>query len=244
MSTKYGVYSCRAPAPGAHTAGRASRSVRRKTRSRAAYPERGVRAAQHGHPVTAVPTKRKPGQPVRVRRAGRGRWSAWPCNRSTRTTAWPADSPGRHAAEWREIPILRHGHWTRLEVDLGEARAESTRGGRCSPTPTAGTGGWDTDEFLATAAGPDPARPRTWPRRPGSRSADRALDFGCGAGRLKQRLGRPRRHRSVGVDHPRSRWSDEAIRIKPLPGPGLLHVLRRPAAAVSNDESFELGGPA
>jgi SAM-dependent methyltransferase len=75
-------------------------------------------------------------------------------------------------------------------------------------------GGWDTDEFLATAAGPI-QRVRDLAAAAGLSLGDRALDFGCGAGRLSNGLA-AHVDTVVGVDIAQS-MVDEANRINRFP---------------------------
>ncbi len=75
-------------------------------------------------------------------------------------------------------------------------------------------GGWDTDEFLATAAGPI-QRVRDLAEAAGLSLGERALDFGCGAGRLSNGLA-AHVDTVVGVDIAQS-MVDEAIRINRFP---------------------------
>ncbi|MBB5895239.1 methyltransferase domain-containing protein [Kutzneria kofuensis] len=75
-------------------------------------------------------------------------------------------------------------------------------------------GGWDTDEFLATAAAPI-QRVRELTEAAGLSLGDRALDFGCGAGRLSNGLA-AHVDTVVGVDIAQS-MVDEAVKINRFP---------------------------
>ena len=80
--------------------------------------------------------------------------------------------------------------------------------------PSRRHGGWETDEFLATAAGPI-QRVRDLAAAAGLSLGDRALDFGCGAGRLSNGLA-AHVDSVVGVDIAQS-MVDEANRINRFP---------------------------
>jgi SAM-dependent methyltransferase len=80
--------------------------------------------------------------------------------------------------------------------------------------PERRNGGWDVEEFLATAVEPV-ARVRAMLDEAGLSLGDRALDFGCGAGRLTNALAAHVKE-VVGVDIAQS-MIDEANRINQFP---------------------------
>ena len=78
--------------------------------------------------------------------------------------------------------------------EIAEARRDWTVLGEADPLwavfvhPGRKDGGWDLDEFLATGRA-DVAETVTWLDSLGRPTSwDRALDFGCGVGRLSQAL--------------------------------------------------------
>ncbi|WP_343233334.1 class I SAM-dependent methyltransferase [Streptomonospora sp. PA3] len=129
-------------------------------------------------------------------------------------------------------------------MGLDEVRADWTRLGSAEPLwavcvdPAKRGGGWDDDEFLASGAAEIDAalgRLAELGLRPGRR---RALDFGCGAGRLSNALA-AHFARVVGVDIAPT-MLDEARRLDRSGGRVDFRLNDRPDLAAFADDSFDL----